>query len=111
MGTLLGRPEWDEAQHLWRQGRFWEVHEVLEGVWLGQQGAEREFTHTLILLAAALHKARTSPSGGWRNLAKARRHQSLLPQSEADRLQPLVNQVVAALEGHPHPTHWYFPVD
>ena len=111
MGTLLGLPEWASACQLWQQGQFWEVHEVLEAVWLTQRGAEREFTHTVILLAAALHKARTSPTGGWRNLAKARRHQSLLPPVEADRLQPLVNQVVAALEGHPHPTHWHFPVD
>lgn len=111
MGTLLPRPAYLEAQQLWQRGCFWEVHEVLEPVWLSQQGAEREFTHTLILLAAALHKARSSPTGGWRNLAKARRHQAQLPPQHAAVLEPLVQQVVHALEGLPHPTCWQFPVD
>lgn len=42
------------------QGRFWEVDEVLEPLWRRLCGMERELTHGIILLAAALHKSRSS---------------------------------------------------
>ncbi|AEB11164.1 DUF309 domain-containing protein [Marinithermus hydrothermalis] len=72
-------PAWREAQALWRAGRYWEVHEALEPLWHEAQGAERAFLQGVILLAAALHKARTSPTGGRRNYAKALRHLAPLP--------------------------------
>jgi uncharacterized protein len=63
--------EYQKAQTHWEQGQFWEVHEVLEPLWLRLSGPDREFAQGVILLAAALHKAKTSPSGGWRNYHKA----------------------------------------
>ncbi|MCX7740378.1 MAG: DUF309 domain-containing protein [Meiothermus sp.] len=68
---LLETPEYQEAIALWQEGRFWEVHEALEPLWRRLSGPERELTHGVILLAAALHKARTNPQGGWRNYQKA----------------------------------------
>ncbi len=72
-------PAWREAQALWRAGRYWEVHEALEPLWQRAQGPERAFLQGVILLAAALHKARTSPTGGRRNYAKALKHLAPLP--------------------------------
>ncbi|GLV49082.1 hypothetical protein TJA_21840 [Thermus sp. LT1-2-5] len=60
----------EEALALWREGRYFEVHEVLEGAWLGAQGEERRFLQGLILLAAALHQ-RALGQSGLRNLRKA----------------------------------------
>lgn len=91
-------PHFAQAQHLWEQGLYWEVHEALEPLWLQLTSDDREFTHSVILLAAALHKAKTSPSGGWRNFAKAQKHAALLPPSQLALLQPLVNEVQQALQ-------------
>lgn len=41
---------------------------------------ERELTHGIILLAAALHKSQSSPSGGWRNFRKAVAHLQSIPR-------------------------------
>ncbi|GGN02997.1 hypothetical protein GCM10007092_16770 [Thermus composti] len=59
-----------EALRLWREGRYFEVHEVLEEAWLEAQGEEKRFLQGLILLAAALHQ-RTLGKSGLRNLKKA----------------------------------------
>ncbi|ETN87758.1 DUF309 domain-containing protein [Thermus scotoductus] len=59
-----------EAWHLFQEGRFFEAHEVLEEVWREAQGEKRRFLQGLILLAAALHQAK-SGRGGLRNLKKA----------------------------------------
>lgn len=40
---------------------------------------ERELTHGIILLAAALHKSQSSPSGGRRNFNKAVAHLQRIP--------------------------------
>jgi len=42
-----------EARRLWDEQRFWEVHEVLEGVWKTREGVEKELVQGLILGAAA----------------------------------------------------------
>lgn len=92
-------PEYLEAQKLWKQGRFWEVHEALEPLWLKLSGSDRELTHGIILLAAALHKARTNPRGGWRNFAKALKHLESLPETYQDiRVRALVDEVRQALQ-------------
>lgn len=39
---------------LFQEEKFFEAHEVLEGLWRQTQGEEREFYHGLIQLAAAL---------------------------------------------------------
>jgi hypothetical protein len=43
-----------EARHLFNEQRFWEVHEVLEGLWKERQGDEKRLVQGLILMAAAL---------------------------------------------------------
>ncbi|WP_240637292.1 DUF309 domain-containing protein [Meiothermus hypogaeus] len=101
---LLGMPEYIEAQKLWQQGRFWEVHEALEPLWLKLSGSDRELTHGIILLAAALHKARTNPRGGWRNFEKALKHLESLPEThQGIRVGALVEEVRRALlQGTPY---------
>lgn len=69
------------AVDLLQAGEFWEAHEALEGSWLTADGIDREFLGGMILLAAALHKARVQDSrrGGRRNYAKALLHLALVP--------------------------------
>lgn len=69
------------AVDLLEAGEFWEAHEALEGSWLTADGIDREFLGGMILLAAALHKARVQDSrrGARRNYAKALRHLALVP--------------------------------
>jgi uncharacterized protein len=43
----------NEAQALFNDQRFWEVHEVLEGLWKRSAGDEKRLIQGLILLAAA----------------------------------------------------------
>lgn len=72
---------WQLAVALLEAGEYWEAHEALEGSWLVAEGVDREFLGGVILLAAALHKARvqTSSRGALRNYAKALRHLALVP--------------------------------
>jgi predicted metal-dependent hydrolase len=96
---LEATPEFARARELWQLGEFWAVHEVLEPLWLRLEGERREAVHGLILLAAALHKARSSPSGGWRNFAKALRRLEGLPGVYAGLdLSETVAEVRRALE-------------
>jgi hypothetical protein len=44
----------DEARQLFNEHRFWEVHEVLEGLWKELKGTEKNLVQGLILMAAAL---------------------------------------------------------
>ena len=43
-----------EARSLFNEERFWEVHEVLEGLWKTATGSEKQLLQGLILTAAAL---------------------------------------------------------
>lgn len=100
---LLRTPEYIEAQHLWAEGLFWEVHEALEPLWMRLSGRERELTHGIILLAAALHKAKTSPTGGQRNFAKALKHLQEIPEVfEGIQVVELMNETRRALEHPPY---------
>lgn len=100
---LLHTPEYIEAQHLWAEGLFWEVHEALEPLWMQLQGPQRELTHGIILLAAALHKAKTNPTGGQRNFAKALRHLEGIPEVfEGIQVAGLINETRKALEHPPY---------
>ncbi|HEX2863975.1 MAG TPA: DUF309 domain-containing protein [Deinococcales bacterium] len=82
--------------------RYWEAHEVWEESWqvlrgLGREG-EREFLQSLILVAAALHRAVTSGSrvGGRLNLEKAERHARLAPESLGGVNLPVVLEAARA---------------
>ncbi|MER3426229.1 MAG: DUF309 domain-containing protein [Thermus sp.] len=65
--------DWSEALALWRKGRYFEVHEVLETAWLRAKGEEKRLLKGIILLAAALHQ-RALGKSGMRNFQKALRH-------------------------------------
>ena len=43
----------EEARALFNEGRFWEVHEVVEGEWKKAEGEEKEILQGIILYAAA----------------------------------------------------------
>lgn len=68
----------EEALRLWAEGRYFEVHEVLEEAWREAEGEERRFLQGLILLAAALHQ-KALGKAGLRNLRKAEARLNGLP--------------------------------
>ena len=74
---------WQHGVELFNAGEFWECHEALEPLWMAATGLEKEFYAGVILLAAALHKARKMDSsrGGRRNYAKALVHLALVPDT------------------------------
>jgi uncharacterized protein len=74
---------WQHGIELFNNGEYWECHESLEPLWMESTGLEKEFYAGVILLAAALHKARKmeSPRGGRRNYAKALVHLALVPDT------------------------------
>jgi uncharacterized protein len=74
---------WRATVACFEGGAYWDAHEALEPLWLEARGTEREFAAGVILLAAALHKARAmgEPRGGRRNYAKALRHLALVPDT------------------------------
>src|SRR5262249_9456508 len=43
-----------EARQLFNEERYWEAHEVLEGLWRNVTGSEKQLLQGLILTAAAL---------------------------------------------------------
>ena len=56
--TVASEAGWDEGVRLFEVGEYWEAHEALEPLWLDAQDLEKHFYGGVILLAAALHKAR-----------------------------------------------------
>lgn len=82
-----GDPAWEAAwkhgTRLFETGEYWECHEALEPAWLASKGLNKHFLGGVILLAAALHKARhmDSPRGGRRNYAKALAHLAHIPDT------------------------------
>ncbi|MGQ9736245.1 MAG: DUF309 domain-containing protein [Thermaceae bacterium] len=67
--------DWSETLALWREGRYLEVHEVLEKAWLRAEGDQKRLLKGVILLAAALHQ-RAKGQSGMRNFQKAVSHLS-----------------------------------
>lgn len=107
MSTLLDTPEYREALELWAKGEFWEVHEALEPLWLKLSGPERELTQGIILLAAALHKAKTNIGGGWRNFHKAlKRFEQIPPIYQGIQVEELVEEVRRALSQPSYSPQW-----
>ena len=91
---------WDEGVRLFEAGEYWEAHEALEPLWLEAQGLNKHFYGGVILLAAALHKAREMESarGGRRNYAKALTHLALVPDGyKGVQVRDLEAHVHAAL--------------
>lgn len=77
--TNADQVTWRNAADLWSSKQYFEVHEILEALWLERQGLEKEWLAGVILVAAALHRGRSSPTGRRRNLAKALRHLEQVP--------------------------------
>ena len=88
---------WREGARLFEAGAYWECHEALEPPWLDASGLDEHFLGGVILLAAALHKAREmgSPRGGRRNYAKALAHLAHVPDT-------YLRIAVRELEAHVH---------
>ncbi len=79
----LAPAQWLRARDLFDRGEWYELHEVLEVVWLPcPPGAEREFMAVMILVAAALHKRRVQgdPLAAAKILARAEPHGALVPR-------------------------------
>jgi uncharacterized protein len=99
---------WQDGVTLFNHGHYWESHEALEALWLEATGLEKEFYAGVILLAAALHKARVMKSerGGRRNYAKALVHLALIPDSfygvAVRELEALVHDALHHPEKKPH---------
>lgn len=76
-------PAWAEGVRLFNAGEYWEAHEAWEPLWLSAEGLDKRLYGGVILLAAALHKARVMDNarGGRRNYAKALAHLALLPDT------------------------------
>ena len=81
MTAVSAEATWAEGVRLFEAGAYWDCHEALEPLWLDSSGLDKHFYSGVILLAAALHKARImgSERGGRRNYAKALAHLALLP--------------------------------
>ena len=97
--TNADQVTWRKAADLWNLQKYFEAHELLEALWLERQGLGRDWLAGVILVAAALHKGRTSPTGRQRNLAKALRHIEQVPSDyQGFPVAEFRAQVVAALQ-------------
>jgi uncharacterized protein len=60
--TLPAAEVISQARGLFNEERYWEAHEVLEGLWKETKGSEKQLVQGLILTAAALvHAQRNEP--------------------------------------------------
>ncbi|MDX2033331.1 MAG: DUF309 domain-containing protein [Blastocatellia bacterium] len=72
--------EYSEGIALFNEGRYFECHEVWETIWLRAEGAEREFLHAMIQIAAALHhRERGNAKGAASVHARAQARLAALP--------------------------------
>lgn len=63
-------PRFQQYWRLFRTGRFWDAHEVLEDLWLDTKGADKEFYQGLIQAAACLHHLGEGNMHGAEKLAR-----------------------------------------
>ena len=99
--TVATSSAWTEGVRLFNAGEYWEAHEALEPLWMVSEGLQKRLYAGVILLAAALHKARKMENlrGGRRNYAKALAHLALLPDYyEGLEIRRLEAEVHAALQ-------------
>ena len=82
--TLTRQPLYVRGIELYRTGRFFECHEVLEELWTPMRGPHRLFLQALIHFAVAFyHQQRRNPLGAERQLRKAlRKLERYLPTYE-----------------------------
>ena len=98
---------WLEGVACFNRADYWDAHEAWEAIWLPATGERKHFYGGLILLAAALHKARNmgNARGGRRNYAKALTHLALINTGfHGVNVRQLEAEVHAALcDGHSLP--------
>jgi len=92
-----------EARQLFNEHRFWEVHEVLEGLWKELKGEEKQLVQGLILVAAALvHIQKDENEVAWTMLSDALRRLESQPAVyygwEIQKLREHFVSVLAAKE-------------
>ena len=103
----MSEEAWAEGVRLFNAGDYWEAHEALEPPWLVAEGLEKRLYAGVILLAAALHKARgmAHARGGRRNYAKALTHLAWLSDSyrgvDIRRLEAEVHAALQDATRHP----------
>jgi predicted metal-dependent hydrolase len=86
---------------LFNQGLYWEAHEAWEEVWMAdRRGPDSGFYKGLIQVAAGcLHYGRRNRRGAVNKWTSGINYlRPFLPEHKGVRLQPLVDQVEAALE-------------
>ncbi|MFQ5767465.1 MAG: DUF309 domain-containing protein [Acidobacteriota bacterium] len=66
-------PRYQTYWRHFRSGRFWEAHEVLEGLWLESNPPDKTFYHGLIQAAASLHHLGEGNLAGAEKLAQRAR--------------------------------------
>jgi len=87
-----------EATRLIGEGRYWEAHEVLEGVWRSAEGREKVALNGLILFAAAHVKLQRGDEAGYRRVL--RRALRALEASGLEELAGLnLRQLASAISG------------
>ncbi len=103
------RSELERGATLFNAAEYWEAHEAWEGPWRAARASgdtlEAHYLQGLILLAAAIHKARAYQNlkGGRLNFEKAKKHLERVPddygaRDEIPSLSALMLEVAAALE-------------
>jgi len=55
---------------LFNDGKFFECHEVWEGIWIRAEGERRQFLHAMIQAAAALHHLQRGNLKGARGVGR-----------------------------------------
>ncbi|MFQ5986925.1 MAG: DUF309 domain-containing protein [Thermoplasmata archaeon] len=90
-----------EGVNLYNAGRFFETHEVLEDVWLVEEGDDKTFLQGIIKIAAAFHHFRKGTYKGMRSLLQGGR-EMLEPFLPAHRGLELAHYLAEVEKWIPH---------
>jgi predicted metal-dependent hydrolase len=93
-------PRYRRYWRLFRQGSFWDAHEVLEDLWQETPPGERAFYQGLIQVAASLHHLQQGNMHGADKLARtAREHlEPFIPSHRGVQLESLLLGLGACLD-------------
>ena len=88
-----------EFWSLWKAGRYFECHEVLEELWRSESGRQRVFHNGLINCAVALYQhERGNSEGAARQLERARiKLESFRPAHDGVEIDTLISGVEIAV--------------
>lgn len=104
-------PELCDFIRLFNERRFFEAHEVLEGLWRREPGSDRDFYQGLIQIAAAfVHLQKNNRPGAERLLRTAGQYlRSYPPRHEGIDLEAVLSQSRQALEKPGPDAGFYLP--